>query len=223
MQDRLGLDKPADTSDEPLRQCLRLQLLDAVDPDGPRDVLYPAFASVLERKVGLAFKLVADTACDVYPARFVKTLQASRDIDAVAIDVLVIDDYVAGIDADAELDPAICRDAGIVLGQFALDIETAAHRVHRAVELDQKTVARGADQPAMVLGDFGLEQIFDMSGEAKVCALFIDPHQPGIADDIRHQNGGEPASQVCVSHANHLNSLSIINFTIKALFCHGSR
>jgi hypothetical protein len=44
-------------------------------------------------------------------------------------------------------------------------------------------------------------------------ALFIDPHEPGIADHIREKNGGEAASQVCVPHANHLYFISIINVT----------
>jgi hypothetical protein len=187
-------------------KALRLlsNIFDAMNPDRPRDILYPSLSSVFERKVGLAFELVADAPSDADSARFGEAFQARRDVDAVAVDVRVFNNHIAGIHPDAELDPAIGWDAGIVLGQFALDIETATHRVDGAVEFQEKTVASGSDQSPVVLRDFRLKQIFHIAGEAAMGPLFIDPHEARIPDHIRHQNGGESASQVCVSHANHL-------------------
>jgi hypothetical protein len=91
-----------------------LELPDAIHPDWPFDILYPAFTSILEREARMTLQLVADAARDVYPARFRKALQTRRDIDAVAVNVSILDDDVAGIDADTQLDPTIGRDAGIV-------------------------------------------------------------------------------------------------------------
>jgi hypothetical protein len=53
--------------------------------------------------------------------------------------------------------PAIDLDPGMVFGQPILYIEPAAHRVYRAVKLDQQPIAHAPDQPAAMLGDFGLD------------------------------------------------------------------
>ena len=150
--------------------------------------------------------MIPDITRDAYPAWFGKFFQSRRDVDAVAVNLLIPDDNIAGIYADAELDPTVGRDACIALSQFALDIEAASYRVHGALELDEKAVAGGADQPAAVPDDFGFDQIFYIPGKAEVCALFIDPHQPGIADDIGDQDGCQPAPQVSTVHADHLSS-----------------
>ena len=47
------------------------------------------------------------------PSRIGQRLQPRRDIDPVAIDFLAIDDDLALIDADAELQTARCRDIGV--------------------------------------------------------------------------------------------------------------
>ena len=59
--------------------------------------------------------LIAHRARDADAAGLGERFQARRHVDAVAEDVVVLDDHVAQIDADAELDPPRRRDVQIAL------------------------------------------------------------------------------------------------------------
>ena len=81
--------------------------VDAVDPDRPVDVLQRLLAHILEGEVEPVADMVADRRRNRDAAGLGDAFDARRDVDAVAIDVVVLDDDVAEIDADAELDAAI--------------------------------------------------------------------------------------------------------------------
>ena len=93
------------------------------------------------------------------PPGSAKAFEPRRDIDAVAEDVAVLDDDVAEIDADAELDALLRGDTGIALGHPALHRDGAAHRIDDAGEFDQQAVAGGLDDAAAVLGDVRVDQL----------------------------------------------------------------
>ena len=90
-------------------------------------------------------------------------LQARGDVDAVAKNVVILDDDVAEVDADAELDALLGRDVGIAPRHAGLDLDGALHGLDDALELDQHAVAGGLDQPAVVLGDRRIDQLDPMS------------------------------------------------------------
>ena len=71
--------------------------------------------------------------------------QARGDIDAVAhqVAVALLDD-VAEMNADAKLDAAIRRHAGVALDHAVLHFDRAAHRVDHAAELDERCRRRCA-------------------------------------------------------------------------------
>ena len=50
-------------------------------------------------------------------------LQPRGDIDAITENIVVVDDNVADMDADAKFDPLILRQGGILLGHPALDFQ----------------------------------------------------------------------------------------------------
>ena len=71
--------------------------------------------------------------------------ETGGDIDAVAHEVAVaLLDYVAEMNADAELDAPFGRHAGVALDQAVLDLDGAAHGVDHAAELDQRCRPRCA-------------------------------------------------------------------------------
>ncbi len=90
-------------------------------------------------------------------AGFRKALQPSRDIDAVAVYIPITDDHITGIYADAKLYPTIGIDPGVVLGQSSLYVEPATDGVNGALELGEKPIACAPDEPAAILGNFGLD------------------------------------------------------------------
>jgi hypothetical protein len=50
-------------------------------------------------------------------------------------------DHIAEMDADAELDPALGRKAGVALDHAVLHLDGAAHGVDHAAEFDEDAVA----------------------------------------------------------------------------------
>jgi hypothetical protein len=111
-------------------------------------------------------------------------LDPRGDVDTVAIEVVALDDHIAEIDADAQLNAALRRDARVPLGHRLLHLERAAHRIDDAGKFHQHTVAGSLDDAAMVLGDFGINELAAQRFEAFERAFLVRPHQPRIARDI---------------------------------------
>ena len=81
-------------------------------------------------------------------------LQPRGDIDAVAHQIAVgLLDDVAEMDADAELDAALRRQAGIAFDHAVLHLDRAAHGVDHAAELDEAAVAGALDDAPVMHGD----------------------------------------------------------------------
>src|SRR5205814_4760318 len=116
------------------------------------------------------------------------------DIDAVAVEVVALDDHVAEIDADAQLDAAVRRDARVPLGHRLLHRDRAAHRIDDAGKLHQHAVAGGLDDAAPVLGDLRVEELAAQSLEAFERAFLVRPHQPRIPRHIGGEDRGETAA-----------------------------
>jgi hypothetical protein len=70
------------------------------------------------------------------PARFGDALKAGSNVDSIAEDVVVIENDVTDVNADAKFDPLIQRLGGILLGHVALDFNRIAHRIDRTGKLD---------------------------------------------------------------------------------------
>ena len=98
------------------------------------------------------------TKADTDPPGCRQTFEPRRDIDAVAVDVLVVDDDVADVEPDPEFDPPFDRFIGIALGHLALDIDRAAHRIDNTGKLDEQPVAGGLDDAPAMLSDLRIAQ-----------------------------------------------------------------
>jgi hypothetical protein len=49
------------------------------------------------------------------------------------------------------------------------------------------------NHPPAVFGDFGFDERAKMALQLDVCGLFVDAHEPAVADHISCENGGEPS------------------------------
>jgi hypothetical protein len=125
---------------------------------GTGDVLNLLFTAVLESKIELVAYLIAHDAANADAAGLSKSLKAGCDIDPVPEDIPAIDDDVAEIDPNAQLNPLGVGRSGIAHGHLALDINRTAHRVDDAGKLDEHPVTGGFDDPAAVLLDLGIGQ-----------------------------------------------------------------
>src|SRR6516225_4764002 len=84
------------------------------DLDRPVDILYAYLAAILKTNVHPIADALMDDGGDADPAGLCERLQACGNIDAVAINVVALNNDIAEIDANAQHDPKlggalICR------------------------------------------------------------------------------------------------------------------
>ena len=116
------------------------------------------------------------------------------------MDVVVIDDDVANVDADTKGDPIRFGQVGIAPAHRVLDRQAIADCVHRAGEFDQHAVAHDLDDPAAVAGDHRLEQLGPNGLHARDRAGFIGLDHAAVADHVGGQNGRQPALDPFLGH-----------------------
>ena len=172
----------------------------AVHAQRPGDVLDGLLAAIVEGDVELALDLLVDVRRDADAAGIGQFLKARRDVDAVAVDVVALDDHVAQVDADAERDAPILGYLGVALGHAALDGDRAIDRVDDARELDQRAVAHQLDDAPAVVRDLGVDEFGAVGLQHVERAGLVVAHQARIADDIRAQDSGKPAFDALPRH-----------------------
>ena len=155
-------------------------------------------AAVAEGNVDPAADAFVDDRGDADSAGLGKRLQPRGHVDAVAVDVVALDDDVAEVDADAERDsrPRILRGRRI-----ALDEKRAVDRIDDAGEFDQRAVADQFDDAAAMLGNRRVEQRLAMPLQGGERPGLVTTHQAGVADDVGRKDGGEPARGAHFRHA----------------------
>ena len=120
-------------------------------------------------------------------ARLGNTLQPGSNVDAVAKDIVVIDDDIADMDTDPEFNPDILRDVGILRGHGALDFDRAAGGIDGAGEFHQHAVTGGLDDAASMRSDGGVDKRFSGRLEPGQGAFLVGTHEAAISGDIRSQ------------------------------------
>ena len=150
----------------------------------PGDVLDPLLAAVFEGDVEPVADLVAHHPADADLTRLGQSFEAGGDVDAVAVDVALVEDDVAEVDADAELDPPLRRHVGVALGHRPLDLDGAAHRIDDAGKLDEQPVAGGLDDAAPMLLDLGIRQLAPDRLQRGERAFLVGTHQPRITGNV---------------------------------------
>src|SRR6185436_9008814 len=148
---------------------------------------------VLEVHVELAAHLPIGVVGYANPARLRDALEPRGDVHAVAENIVVLDDDVADMNADADLDPLVGRDRSIAFGHTALNLDGAARRIDRAAEFDQDAIAGPLDDAAAVLGDLGLQEFAAMGVQSLQRAFLVGSHQPAVAHDVAGKNRGQPS------------------------------
>src|SRR5262249_11477324 len=106
-----------------------------------------------------------------------------------------LDDYVAEVDADPELDPLLWRGARVARGHAALDLGGTSDAIDHARELGEKAVPGVLYCPAAVHGDLRIDQFPEVRGEPFVRPLLTHPHQARIPRHIGGEDRGEAADR----------------------------
>ena len=126
------------------------------------------------------------------PAGLGDVFKTRGDIDAVAHQIAVgLLDHVAEMDADAKLDAALGRQAGVALDDAVLHLDRTAHRVDHAAKLDEATVAGALDDAAVMGGDGRVDQIAFEGPKTREGSVLVGAGEPAVTNDIRDQDRRE--------------------------------
>lgn len=155
------------------------------------DVLQVLQSKIVVGHIDLAANLPVGVIRDANAAGIGNALQPRRDIDAVAEDIAVIDDDVADMDADADIDPYVGLHIRVLSGHAALDFDGAAQRVHGAGKLDQHAVTGGLHNASAMLGDGRIDQRLPDCFQPRQRSFLVGAHEAAIAGDIGCQNRRE--------------------------------
>jgi hypothetical protein len=166
-------------------------------PNPPRlhrlsDILEGLRSHIITDNVDLASDLPVGVIGHAHPARFGDAFKSGSNVDTVAKDVVVVDDDVAGVNADPEFDPLFLRHRRILLGHAALDFNGTVYRIHGTGKLNQHAVARGFDDPPAMRGDGGVNERLSDRLEPGQRAFLVDAHETTIAGNICRQYGCQP-------------------------------
>ena len=163
--------------------------LKRIDPDRLGDVLELGLAEIADRKIEPRFHLAIGVLGQADRAGRGNPFQPRGDIDAVAhqVAVALLDD-IAQMDADAELDAALGRQAGVALDHAVLHFDGAAHGVDDAAELDERPVAGALDDAAIVHGDGRIDQVAAQRSQPRQDAILVRAGEAAVADHIGDQD-----------------------------------
>jgi hypothetical protein len=161
------------------------------NPDRLGDVLDPVLPHGLEPEGEFLLHLSRHLARHADTVRIGQLLEPRGDVDAIAIAVLSLDDDLAEIDADADMDAPALWDVGVALGHAPLQAHYALDRIDDAAEFRQQFVTHKFEDAAVMAGDFRFEQFLAPRPEALEGTLFVLLHKGGVADDISANNGSK--------------------------------
>ena len=91
------------------------------------------------------------------------------------------------MDADAEFDATLGRQAGVAFDHAVLHFDGAAHGIDDAAKLDEDAVAGALDHAAMMHGDGRIDQVAAQRPEPRQSAILVGAGEPAVADHIRRQ------------------------------------
>ncbi len=143
-------------------------------------------------EIELVPDLVVNGLRDADGAGLSQRLDPGGDVDAVAEDVVAVDDHVAEIDADPQFETALGWERVVDGARRALHRDGATKRVDDARKIRQQAVAGGADDSPPMRRDQRVDGPAELA-ERPMRAGLVLAHQAAEPDDIGMQNRGELA------------------------------
>ena len=152
-----------------LREGLRLRRLadlERIDPYRLGDILELRRAEIGDGEIEPSLDLPVGLLGQTDRARLANAFEARGDIDAVAHQIAVrLLDYIAEMDANAELNATLRRHARVALHETVLHLDCAANRIHYAAKLDEAAVAGSLDDAPVMRVDGGINQVAPQTPE----------------------------------------------------------
>ena len=118
-----------------------------------RDVFYGLLTKISESDRQLVPNLLVRRPGDTYSTGLAQRFQPRGNIDAVAVNIVTVNNDIADVDADPEDDTLVRWNSHISPDHAALNVYRATHRIDHARKLYQHAVASGLDNAATVFRD----------------------------------------------------------------------
>jgi hypothetical protein len=138
---------------------------------------------------------------DADPPRLGQRLDAGGDVHAIAEDVATAHFHVTEMEADAHLDAPLGRRGRVALYDRLLNLKGAAHRLQRAGEHHQETVADLFDFAPAVLRKDRPQQLL-LLVEQRQRQRLVALRQRAVAHHVGEHDGSELAVLLLVRHAS---------------------
>ena len=110
------------------------------------------------------------------PTRLCDPFETHCNIDPITKDIIVCDDNITDVNADAKFNPLVLRHIGIAFRHAALDFVCASDGIDHAGELNEDAVPCILDDTSAMLSDFGIEKRLSKSFQLRQRAFFVDPY-----------------------------------------------
>src|SRR5260221_4622429 len=130
--------------------------LNTPDVHGFGDIPERLCAHTFEGEVDLAPNLPVNIVGNTDTTRFCDPFETHRNVDPVTKDIVLFDNNITDVNADAEFDPLVLRHVDILLGHGALYFGGTSYRVDHAGELGNSAVPGILDDASVMLSDFGI-------------------------------------------------------------------
>jgi hypothetical protein len=129
------------------------------------NVFDPLLAHWFEAQRELVFDMVDNRPGNGDASWLGQLLEPCRNIDAVAVAVFFLDDHIAEIDADPQIDALAGNEPIIPFGHAALKADRALHGIDNAAEFRQQAVAHQLENAAVMPRDLWLEQFLAVGAQ----------------------------------------------------------
>jgi hypothetical protein len=120
-------------------------------------------------------------------------LQASRNIDPIPEQVIVVHHDIALVYSDSKSNLMICWDIDLTLGNSPLHFYRAANGFNGAWKLDKDAVAGSFNYSALVLFDYWVDATASKLFETTQRPSFVLTDQSAVTDYVGCQNGRKAA------------------------------
>ena len=127
--------------------------VDAIGLYRSADVLYQLFAKRHEPHSHVGSDMVVNLLRQDDSTRLRNVFEPGRHIDAVTVNVVVVDHHVTEMEADTELEPVLVASRTIAGGQLALDVHGTLKRVYNTGKFRERAIAHQLDDTSGVAGD----------------------------------------------------------------------
>jgi len=149
--------------------------------------------NIVEHNIGFAPNLPVSIIGNADAARLCDRFKACGNIDAIAEDVVFIDDDIADVYSNTEFDSRLRQHVGIWRSHRTLNFHGTTRGIDHAGEFHQHPVTGRLNNATAMRSNCGIDEGFSCRLEPSQRAFLVGLHQATIAGDIRRQNSRKPS------------------------------